>query len=113
MPVPDLESIMMPMLKFLGDKKDHSMKEVEESLAIFFKLNEDEKRQLKPSGGESIFHNRLHWAKFYLKKAVLVEGKPRSGFKITPRGISVLKEGPDKIDTEYLTQFREFKDFIR
>lgn len=112
MPIPDLESIMLPMLKFLGDQKSHTMKDAEEKLAQIFGLSNEEKMRQKPSGGESLFHNRLHWSKFYLKKAKLIDGKPRGTFWIADRGKSVLKENPDKIDTTYLMKFKEFSDFV-
>lgn len=112
MTIPDLQRIMLPMLKCLKDQKEHSIKEIEEELAKTFGLSEEEKTRQKPSGGESLFHNRLHWSKFYLKKAGLIDGKPRGTFWITERGKSVLKENLGKIDTAYLTKFQEFSDFI-
>lgn len=113
MPIPDLESIMLPMLKFLGDQKNHTMKDVEQNLSSFFALTADEIKQQKPSGGESLFHNRLHWSKFYLGKAQLINGKPRKSFRITERGLGVLKKNPAKIDTNYLMKFDEFSVFIK
>lgn len=113
MAIPDFESIMLPLLKFLNDGKSHSVSEAEEPLSSLFNLSIEERTQKKPSGGETLFHNRLHWAKFYLKKADLVEGPPRSSFKITPRGTNILKENLQKIDIKYLTRFQEFSDFVK
>ena len=113
MPIPDLESMLLPMLKFLADKKDHNMNDVENSLSVIFGLTEMEKKQPKPSGGETLFHNRLHWAKFYLKKAQLISSKPRGPFRITELGLKTLKGNPRKIDTLYLMQFHEFANFIK
>lgn len=113
MPIPNLESMMLPMLKLLGDKKDHTMNDIEKNLAILFGLTESEKIQPKPSGGETLFHNRLHWAKFYLKKAQLISTKTRGPFRITELGLNVLKENPRKIDTSYLMKFHEFANFIK
>lgn len=113
MVIPSFEAMMLPFLRFLGDGKTHSMKEAEEYLSNFFNLSDEDRNEQKPSGKETIFHNRLHWAKFYLKKAQLVEGPPRSNFKITARGSNVLKEKLEKMDIKYLIQFQEFSDFIR
>lgn len=112
MAIPDLEKIMLPMLKCLKDQKEQSMGEMEATLAKVFGLSDEEKTRQKPSGGESLFHNRLHWSKFYLKKAGLIDGKPRGTFRITERGKTVLKENPNKIDSKYLMKFQEFSDFI-
>jgi len=112
MAIPDLERIMLPMLKILKDHKKCTMQEMEEKLVQSFGLSEEEKARQKPSGGESLFHNRLHWSKFYLKKAGIVDGKPRGAFWLTERGKSVLQENPSKIDTAYLMKFKEFSDFV-
>ncbi|SMH72603.1 winged helix-turn-helix domain-containing protein [Candidatus Nitrosotalea okcheonensis] len=112
MAIPDLETIMRPLLEFLADGKPHVMDEAENHLAKIFGLSEEEKNKMKPSGSETLFHNRIHWAKFYLKKAGLVESPPRKPFKITPRGSTVLKEGKNKIKITYLKKFQEFSDFV-
>ncbi|MBI1828790.1 MAG: winged helix-turn-helix domain-containing protein [Thaumarchaeota archaeon] len=112
MAIPNFQDMMLPLLKFLGDGKDHNFLEAEDYIAKHFKLSDDEQRQQKPSGGEALFHNRLHWAKFYLKKAGLVENQYRSKFKITGRGLDVMKKKPSKIDIKYLQQFQEFAEFV-
>ena len=38
MPIPDYETIMLPLLKFASDDKEHSAKEAIESLSHYFKL---------------------------------------------------------------------------
>jgi restriction system protein len=112
MAIPDLETIMKPLLEFLSDGKPHAIGDAEKHLAKVFGLTEEEKKRTKPSGGESLFHNRIHWAKFYLKKAGLVESPSRKPFKITPRGTTVLKENKNKISITYLKKFEEFSDFV-
>ena len=111
MTIPKFEEMMLPLLKFLNDGRKHDISEAEESLASLFHLSEEERKMEKPSGKETLFHNRIHWAKFYLKKAYLLEGPSRSSFKITSRGMSVLKENPKKFGIEYLKKFQEFSDF--
>lgn len=112
MTIPDLETIMHPLLEFLSDGKPHAIGDAERHLAKVFGLTEEEKKKTKPSGGEALFHNRIHWAKFYLKKAGLVESPSRKPFKITPRGTIVLKEGKNKINIAYLRKFQEFSKFV-
>jgi restriction system protein len=112
MAVPTFEDMMLPLLKFLEDGKRHTINEAEDHLSKELRLTKEEMVQKKPSGNETLFHNRLHWAKFYLKKAGLVESPPRSPFKITARGESVLEKNPKIIDIEYLKKFEEFSDFV-
>ena len=58
-----------------------------------------------------MFANRVHWAKFYLIKAGLVEATRRGHFQITEEGRKVLSNPPDKITIEYLKQFQVFREF--
>jgi restriction system protein len=113
MAIPRFEDMMLPLLKLLGDGKSHSFKDAEEHLIKHFGLSEEEQKQQKPSGNETLFHNRLHWAKFYLKKAGLVDNPPRSYIKITKRGSGVIKENLEKIDITYLKKFQEFAIFVQ
>jgi len=96
MTIPDSKTIVNPLLNYLKDGKEHSMKEVEEYLASHFKLNENEKNQPKPSGHETLFHNRIHWAKFYLKKDGLINDPKRSFTRITSEGLQTLRQRSQK-----------------
>lgn len=73
MPIPDYQSIMLPLLKLASDKKEHSIREAIESLSDLFKLSEEEKKEVLPSGQQYVFDNRVGWARTYLKKAGLLE----------------------------------------
>ena len=46
MPIPDYQSIMLPLLKLAGDKKEHSMREAIESVSRTFNLTDTEKKEL-------------------------------------------------------------------
>ncbi len=111
MPIPDYETIMLPFLKLISDSKEYAFRDTVELLADEFKLTDSERREMLPSGQQTYFHNRVGWARTYLKKAGLVES-PRRGFiKITNRGIQVLKTNPQRIDSDFLNQFPEFVEF--
>ncbi|MDX2049333.1 MAG: restriction endonuclease [Chitinophagaceae bacterium] len=101
---------MLPLLKFAGDEKEHSMAEAIENLAGYFKLSGHELNEWLPSKKQKIFQNRVNWAKAYLKMAGLVENTKRSHFKITQRGLETLKENPDIINHKYLRKFPDFND---
>jgi restriction system protein len=103
---------MLPLLKIAGDKQEHSKREVTERLAIDFKLTDKERRILLPSGKEELFANRVGWAGTYLKKANLIEQTRWGFFKITDRGIELLRQNPAKIDAKFLYAYKEFKEFI-
>lgn len=99
---------MLPLLKFTGDQKEHSVSDAIQFLAAEFKLSEDELNEWLPSKTQKIFYNRVYWAKAYLKMAGLVENIRRSYFKITISGLATLKENPESINIRYLRKFPEF-----
>jgi len=111
MAIPDYQTVMLPLLRLLGDGKERRMPEVMPTVCAQFKLTEEEQKKLVPSGKMTIIRNRLGWARTYLKKAGLIE-HPRHGvFKITDRGRQVLAENPSRIDVQFLAQFPEFVAF--
>lgn len=102
---------MLPCLKFMGDGKEHPMNEVVENLAQEFRLTDEERRSLYPSGQQFTFAGRVSWARTYLKKAGLLESPKRGYIKITDRGLNILSQNPQVIDNKFLMQFQEFIDF--
>jgi 5-methylcytosine-specific restriction enzyme B len=109
MALPKFSEITLPLLQFAKDGKEHSIIEAEEFLADKFKLTDEEKNRLKPSGNERLFLHKLRWARTALKWAVLIEDKKANHFKITPRGLDVLNQNPAKITEKFLSQFPEYK----
>jgi len=111
MAIPDYESIILPLLKYIADGKEHSKREATDGLAKIFLLSDAERKELLPSGQQAVFDNRVGWARTYLKKAGLLESTKWGYFKITQRGLNVLQKQPPKIDVEFLKQFSEFVEF--
>jgi len=111
MAIPDYQTCMLPLLRFYADGQEHSFREAVETLAEEFRLTDTERREMLPSGQQKIFDNRIGWARTYMKKAGLIDATKRGVYKITDRGLDVLKKKPARIDVNYLAQFQEFKDF--
>ena len=111
MAVPDYQSIMLPLLKIAGDGNEHSKNEAIERLAQQFGLSENERSEMLPSGTQRKFDNRVSWARTYMQKALLLSSSGRSKFRITERGMQVLKENPPTINDKFLRQFPEFLAF--
>ena len=111
MPIPDFQTIMSPFLQIMGDDKEHFLHEIEASIAKVFNLSNQELDELLPSGKQTIFNNRIGWAKTYLSKSGLLSTSRRAYFQITDRGKEVLKKHPARIDINYLKQFPEFLEF--
>jgi len=113
MPIPDFQSIMLPLLAFAGDGKEHSLREAIEALTHQFALTPEERAELLPSGRQEVFVNRVGWASTYLRKAGLLESTRRGHFKITERGGAMLRSKPSMINIQSLRQFDEFVEFQR
>lgn len=109
--MPTYEDIMLPFLKRLADGQVHSLKQLRQVLADELNLTEEERNRQLSSGLQSVFYNRLGWARTHLKKAMLIEAVALGKFKITERGRKVLKENPCRIDNRLLAQFAEFQEF--
>jgi restriction system protein len=100
--IPDYQSIMLPLLNVLSDKQEHKYRDLIENLAIHFGLNEDERKELLPSGQQSLFDNRVGWARTYLKKAGLIDAPKRAVSIITSRGIELLNQNPKELNLSFL-----------
>ena len=61
MTIPVFQQIMLPLLRLLEDKQEHSLRQVIDSLIKLFKLTQEEQHELLPSGKQAIFDNRVGW----------------------------------------------------
>ena len=110
MAVPDYQTLMLPVL-VASSKGEVRIGDVVNQLGEEHKLTPEERSELLPSGKQTLFSNRVHWAKTYLSKAGLIELTRRGHFKITARGQEVLRLQPARIDNNFLTRFAEFREF--
>lgn len=113
MPVPDYQTLLLPLLKLAGSGMADTLPKAELILADEFSLSSEERSSRLPSGQQTVLRNRAGWASFYLKNAGLIEKPKRGIFKITTRGKEVLASNPQSIDLGYLLQFQDFVDFYQ
>jgi restriction system protein len=111
MPVPDFQTILLPLLELTGDGQEHSLSEAVEVAAEMYELTPEELRELIPSGRMTRIYSRVAWAKTHLAKAGLVSTTGRGRFCITERGQIVLSDRPSHIDVDFLRQFPEYLKF--
>lgn len=110
--IPDYQTLMLPVLEYASDGKEHHIRDAIEFLANKFSLTQVERKELLPSGKQEIFNNRVHWAKTYLYKAGLLDSPKRGYFTITKKGRDILSQSPSRIDARFLRQFEEFEKFV-
>jgi restriction system protein len=110
MAIPDYQSLMLPVLR-QSAANEAVVSEVVERLAAEFALTAEEQSALLPSGRQTTFANRVHWAKTYLGQAGLIESTGRGRFRITAEGRRVLASSPGRIDVKFLEKYRQFRAF--
>ncbi len=110
MAIPDFQSLMLPVLRESASD-EVKIGDVIDRLADKFSLSEEERSLLLPSGRQTTFANRVHWAKSYLGKAGLIELTGRGSYRATESGRKVLEMPPVRIDIKYLERFPEFNHF--
>lgn len=65
-----------------------------------------------PSGKEPVFHNRVRWAIFYLRKAGLVSSAGRGIIQLTAAGKQFIRTSPsDTLDIKALENISAFQDW--
>jgi restriction system protein len=102
---------MRPLLELASDGSDHSLREAHETLADKFDLSSEERKALLPSGRQSVFVNRIAWAKTNLQRAGILDSPRRGVFRITDRGRASIKDAPQRITVKYLGRYPEFLEF--
>jgi restriction system protein len=110
MAIPDYQSLMRPVLLVSGEG-ELRVSDAVDKIGQDLNVSANDRSELLASGKQTVFANRVHWAKTYLTKAGLLESTRRGHFKITERGRSVITSNPVQIDNAFLNQFEEFRQF--
>ena len=110
MPIPDFQSIMLPLLKDL-EAEERNGRDTQAALGSHFGLNADELAQRIPSGTAFLFANRIGWAKTHLKAACLIEAPSRSVYRLTARGRELLATSPTFVNLSVLRRYPEYNAF--
>jgi len=113
MPIPDFQSIMLPLLQVLTDGREWRMRDVTETLASRFQLTPQEREEMLPSGQQTFFSNRVAWAKTHLKAAGLLLNPTRGKVSLSDEGSRVLATNPDGINCRFLRQYPTYLDLVK
>jgi restriction system protein len=109
MSLPSFQQLMLPALQALSLRRDEvSIAGLEDEVVKTLRISSEERSRMLPSGNQTVFANRLNWARSYLSKAGLIE-LPRHGYcRATDRGRELLAEGVNQIDLGMLERYPEF-----
>jgi restriction system protein len=112
MAIPTFQMVMLPLLKYCADNpKEHRMDELINVIIKHFKLTDEERSQLLPSGKQEIIYNRVGWARSHLKIAGLLEDPKRGYVKITQLGVETIAKNPQDINVKFLNQFEKYREY--
>ncbi|MBB4302378.1 restriction system protein [Rhodobium orientis] len=110
MAIPDYQTLMLPVLR-IAAKGETRVPEVAEKMADELGLAPDEREEMLPSGRQRVLHNRIHWAKFYMTKAGLIDSPARGRFVASEAGRELLASNPTRLDTRMLMDYPGFREF--
>lgn len=106
------EDLMLPVLQVLSDGNQYKNKEIQQKVASFIGLTEEDKREKLPSGIQPTYKSRTNWAITYLKNAGLISKISRGVFEISDTGKNIVNNPPDKINTDFLMKYPQFVSWI-
>lgn len=110
MAIPDYQTLMLPVLK-IAAQGETRVPIASETIADQFGLSQEEREELQPSGKQVRLHNRVHWAKFYMSKAGLIDSPSRGVFVASDAGKALLATAPERIDVDLLKNYPQFVEF--
>ena len=98
MAIPDYQEIMLPLLELTADGEIHTLRGVKDTLADRLSLSTDEAAEMLPSGQQSKFHNRIGWAKTYLKRGRVTDTDAAGTFSNQPArpGCAAVQPGTNR-----------------
>ena len=99
------------MLDSLSDGEERDTVWLREQLAVHFNVSSEERARLLPSGTGRLYDNRVAWAYTHLSHAGAIERVARATYRITPRGLKLLADNPERINVKVLSQFPELVEF--
>ncbi|MDC7682775.1 restriction endonuclease [Asticcacaulis sp. BYS171W] len=110
MPIPDYQALMLPVLR-MAAVRETRVPDVADRISELLGLTEIEREALLPSGRQRLLHNRIHWAKFYMSKAGLIDSPSRGRFVASEEGRNLLAKNPSFIDVQTLKNYPAFLEF--
>jgi len=102
MPIPDPQTLLLPVLKVLADGAEHEVEEIRERMTNQFGVTPSEIAQKNKRG--FVFVNRVAWALAHLNMQAGPIGHAREitlirkgVYTITDRGTAILKSNPSEL----------------
>jgi len=94
MPIPNIQSLLLPVLRIVAGGSGHSVEEIRDRLKDEFELTDEQLEQTHQKSGINIFVNRVAWALAHLVMGKAVTPERVGFYKMTERGVAILKKNP-------------------
>ena len=111
MPVPDFQSLMLPVLKALSDGSEVQVAEVCTRVAAAEGLTPDDLLERTRGGHTTKLKDRVSWSITHFLYAGLVERVRRAVYRITADGKQLLSRDPTRIDLKLLLQYPAYVEW--
>lgn len=103
MPIPDPQTLLLPVLQEMADGAEHQAKEIQARMKVKFQITSDD-LLLKHRNGVSVFVNRVAWALAHLNMERGPIGHPKAitlikkeVYRITEHGRAILEGNPSHL----------------
>jgi restriction system protein len=104
MAIPKYDELRISALNLLSDGRSMKLRDFLDPLAFEFRLTDDEINEMYPSGNGHIFYDRISWALSYLNMAGLLDKPGRGIYKISQKGLTMLKNKTPENINEFVDQ---------
>ncbi|WP_121613937.1 restriction endonuclease [Mesobacillus foraminis] len=98
--IPNQKEIVLPFLTLLKDKKAWTTTMLNQGVADYFSLNEEQKNVTYPNSKDSIFTHRMRSTRYRLKKQGFIDEVSKFTYQITDEGLELLAENEQDIHEE-------------
>jgi hypothetical protein len=109
--IPDSQSIMLPYLNLISDRKEWSFQDIVDRLGHQFKVSHDERQEMIPSG-QKTFDYRVGFSRTIFKRVGFIESSRNGYVMITNKGLEFLSKNPDSIKFKLLRSHTK-NDFVK
>lgn len=110
--VPAFEQFIYPFLKVLEGGEVRTKREMDNLLADYLKMSEEDRAERTRNGSFTKLYDRVQWAGTYTRMAELSCSPGRGLYQITDKGKELLSTGIDFISRKFLIDnYPSFKEF--
>lgn len=99
MPLPDSQTLLLPVLRMIADGTEHTVEEMREHIVNEFEITDDEQAQ-KQRNGIPVYHNRVAWALAWLNMGKAITLRRNGVYQIAEHGRAILKGNPSDLSVK-------------